>query len=73
MLRRYSITKPDDLFASFDKVLNDHKYSLGNELTVKEFMSNWTTQPGYPVMIIEKDELTNNFVVTQVINSSNSK
>lgn len=54
------------MFVSFDKVMKNHKYHFGNEITVNEFMSNWTTQPGYPVMMIERDESTNEFLVTQV-------
>lgn len=61
------MAEPNDLYASFDHVLDDNNYELGNELTVKEFMSNWTLQSGYPVLRITKNEITNTFSVTQVI------
>lgn len=51
---------------SFDRVLIDHNYTIGNELTVNEFMSNWTLQSGYPVIYISKNDTTNTFLVTQV-------
>lgn len=66
---RYDVAKPEDLFASFDKVLKENNFSIGKELTVEEFMSNWTTQAGYPVLIIEKNKSANNLIVTQVIYS----
>lgn len=66
------MAKPVDLFTAFDNVLKKHNFFIGNELTISEFMSNWTLQSGYPVLIIEKDEPSNNFVVNQVIYSYNS-
>jgi aminopeptidase N len=61
------VAEPNDLYSSFDHVLNDNDYDLGNELTVNEFMSNWTLQPGYPVLRITKNNISNTFSVTQVI------
>jgi len=60
-------TEPSDLFTSFDSVLFDNDYEIGNELTVNEFMSNWTLQSGYPVLNITRNATTNTFLVTQVI------
>lgn len=45
----------------------DHNYTLGDELTVDQFMSNWTLQSGYPVLNITKDENLNTFSIIQVI------
>lgn len=64
------MAEPNDLYASFDHVLKDNNYEMGNELTVNEFMSNWTLQPGYPVLLITKNEIFNTFSVTQVIDSN---
>lgn len=63
---RESVAEPNDLYASFDRVLIDHNYTFGNKLTVNEFMSNWTSQSGYPILHIKKNEATNMFSVTQV-------
>lgn len=60
------MAEPKDLYASFDSVLADNKYSIGNGLTVYEFMSNWTLQAGYPVLDIMKNESSNTFSVIQV-------
>jgi len=59
--------EPSDLFASFDIVLYDKQYDIGNDLTVNEFMSNWTLQSGYPVLNISRNATINTFLVTQVI------
>uniref|UniRef100_A0A2S2QK36 Endoplasmic reticulum aminopeptidase 2 n=1 Tax=Sipha flava TaxID=143950 RepID=A0A2S2QK36_9HEMI len=64
-VNRESVAEPNDLYSSFDHVLNDNDYDLGNELTVNEFMSNWTLQPGYPVLRITKNNISNTFSVTQ--------
>lgn len=45
----------------------NNNYEIGNELTVQEFMSNWTTQAGYPLLDITKNETINQYLVTQVI------
>uniref|UniRef100_A0A2S2NAD6 Aminopeptidase n=2 Tax=Schizaphis graminum TaxID=13262 RepID=A0A2S2NAD6_SCHGA len=55
--------EPLDLFTSFDNVLYDYDYNIGNELDVVDFMSNWTLQSGYPVLNIMKNG--NMFLVTQ--------
>lgn len=57
---------PNQLYVAFDDVLTEHGYVLGNDLTVNQFMSNWTLQPGYPVLNIAKNEKTNTFSITQV-------
>nr|AEV66511.1 aminopeptidase N 3 [Aphis glycines] len=66
-LKKYSqdVTEPSDLFSSFDSVLFDKDYEIGNDLTVNEFMSNWTLQSGYPVLNITRNATTNTFLVTQ--------
>lgn len=64
---RYSVAVPDDLYSCFDKVLVDNKFEIGNGLTVKEFMSNWTLQEGYPLLSITRDNEANTFIITQVI------
>lgn len=56
--------QPSDLYASFDRVLEQYNYKLGNELTVDQFMSNWTLQTGHPLIQITKNETF--FSVTQV-------
>lgn len=61
------MTVPNDLFASFDNVLLEKNYTIGNELSVYEFMSNWTLQSGYPVLDITKNETSSTFWVTQVM------
>lgn len=61
------MAEPNDLYASFDHVLNDNNYDMGNGLTVNEFMTNWTLQSGYPVLKITKNDIFNTFSVTQVI------
>jgi len=48
-------------------MLIDNNYDFGNDLTVNDFMSNWTLQSGYPVVDITRDAATNKFLVTQVI------
>lgn len=63
------MVEPTDLYVAFDTVLYDKRHTgIGNELTVDEFMSNWTTQAGYPVLNIEKNETTHHFSIIQVIN-----
>lgn len=57
---------PADLFASFDSVLYDEDYTIGNGLSVHVFMSNWTLQSGYPVLKIAKNETAGTYSVTQV-------
>jgi aminopeptidase N len=61
------VVEPNDLFASFDKVLYENNYNIGNGLTVNEFMSNWTLQSGYPVLQITKNDTSNTLSVIQVI------
>lgn len=63
----YSAAEPVDLFSSFDNVLYDQNFEIGNGLTVDEFMSNWTLQSGYPVLNITRNATANTFLVTQVI------
>lgn len=65
-IQRESVAEPNDLYASFDRVLVDHNHTIGNDLTVKEFMSNWTLQSGYPVIYVTKNKITNTFSVIQV-------
>ncbi|XP_025208483.1 aminopeptidase N-like [Melanaphis sacchari] len=60
-----NVAEPSDLFASFDNVLYEADYFLGNDLTVNEFMSNWTLQSGYPVLNITRNATTNTFLATQ--------
>lgn len=48
-------------------MLLDNNYDFGNDLTVNEFMSNWTLQSGYPVVNITRNATANTFLVTQVI------
>jgi len=57
--------EPTDLFTSFDNVLYDNDYEIGNGLTVNEFMSNWTLQSGYPVLNITRNATTNTFLAIQ--------
>lgn len=64
---RYDVAEPNDLFTSFDYTLLKEQYIIENGLTVRDFMSNWTTQAGYPVLNITKNKNTNTFLVTQVI------
>ncbi|CAH1738621.1 unnamed protein product [Aphis gossypii] len=66
-LNKYSqnTAEPSDLFSSFNSVLFDNEYEIGNDLTVHEFMSNWTLQSGYPVLNITRNATTNTFLVTQ--------
>jgi len=59
--------EPLDLFTSFDNILYDNEYFIGPNLTVNEFMSNWTLQSGYPVLNITRNATSNSFLVTQVI------
>lgn len=66
MILRESVAEPSDLYVSFDRMLIDNNYTIGNKLTVNEFMSNWTLQSGYPVLHITKNETTNTFSVSQV-------
>ncbi|VVC40908.1 Hypothetical protein CINCED_3A014501 [Cinara cedri] len=47
---------PEDLFVAFDSTLADNSTEFGNDLTVYEFMTNWTTQSGYPVLNIVKNQ-----------------
>lgn len=61
-----SVAEPSNLFSAFDYVLYDNDYDIGNELTVNEFMSNWTLQSGYPVLNITRNTTTNTFLVIQV-------
>lgn len=63
---RIGVAKPNDLFASFDKTLNDHKYKINDGLSVRDFMTTWTEQPGYPVLYVKKDKTSNTFILTQV-------
>lgn len=58
---------PDELFSAFDNTIIDNDREFGNNLTVYEFMTNWTTQSGYPVLNIAKNESTNTFTIVQVI------
>lgn len=62
---REAAAQPSDLFSVFDNLLYDEQYFIGNDLTVDEFMSNWTLQSGYPVLNISRDADTNTFLVTQ--------
>lgn len=66
-LKKFSqnAAEPLDLFTSFDGVLYDKEYDIGNGLTVNEFMSNWTLQSGYPVLNISRNAATNTFLVNQ--------
>lgn len=64
---RESVATPDDLYIAIENVLMDNYYEIGNKLTVQEFMSNWTTQAGYPLLNITKNETINQYLVTQVI------
>jgi len=59
--------EPTNLYTSFDNVLADHEYEIGNGLSVDEFMSNWTLQSGYPVLSITRNATANTFLATQVI------
>ncbi|XP_022165263.1 aminopeptidase N-like [Myzus persicae] len=61
----YSAADPGDLYSSFDNILYDHDYDVGNGLTVSEFMSNWTLQSGYPVLNVTRNATTKLFFVTQ--------
>lgn len=61
---------PDGLYSCFGKILVDNKFEIGEGLTVKEFMSNWTLQEGYPLLNIFRDNEANTFIITQVINQN---
>jgi len=61
------VANPDFLYSTFDNALTDHKYEIGNEMTVTDFMSSWTLQSGYPLLNIQKNETSNTFSVVQVI------
>lgn len=67
VIYRESVATPDELYSAIDNVLVDKDYDFGNGLTVHEFMSNWTTQAGYPLLDITKNKTTNQYLVTQVI------
>lgn len=59
--------EPEDLFTAFDSTLADIGTDIGNELSVRDFMTNWTTQSGYPVLNIVKNQTANTFSIVQVI------
>lgn len=59
--------EPEALFTAFDSVIADNMTIFGNDLTVNDFMSNWTTQSGYPVLNIVKNQNTSTFSIIQVI------
>ncbi|KAL5244511.1 hypothetical protein ACI65C_011922 [Semiaphis heraclei] len=61
----YNVAEPSDLYSEFDNMLLDNNYDFGNDLTVNEFMSNWTLQSGYPVVNITRNATANTFLVTQ--------
>lgn len=62
---RYKSVEPKNLWDSFDNVLFEENYKLGNNsITVGEFMSTWTDQAGYPVINVEYDN--NTLILTQV-------
>lgn len=67
---RYEVSTPELLYSAFDNILADKGYELENDLSVTEFMKNWTTQSGYPCLTIMKNETSNEFVLIQVITLS---
>lgn len=64
---RESVVTPDNLYSSIDNVLIDNGIEFGNGLNVQNFMSNWTTQAGYPILDIKKNKTANKYLLTQVI------
>lgn len=66
LFSREYVAEPNQLYAYFDRVLDDYQYKLKNGMTIHKFMSNWTLQSGYPVLNITKNETLNMFLVTQV-------
>lgn len=56
--------EPSELFAAFEHTVAEYRYELGQNVTVTDFMKQWTEQAGYPVVDVVK--AADRFVITQV-------
>lgn len=63
-LLRYESVNPDVLFAAFENTISEYQYDFGKNITVTDFMKQWTEQAGYPMVSVIK--INDVFVITQV-------
>lgn len=61
---RYESVESERLFGAFEFTLADFRYDFG-DVSVTDFMKQWTEQAGYPVINVTRDD-HGAFIVTQV-------
>jgi len=52
------------LFAAFESTIAEYQFDFGQGVTVTNFMEQWTTKVGYPMISVVK--INDLFVITQV-------
>jgi len=52
------------LFAAFEDIIAEYQFDFGQDVTVTNFMKQWTEQAGYPMINVVK--VNDEFIITQV-------